>query len=184
MLQADQGGGPMWNLGMHWIDLFHWWTGDEAAAVQATCRSYGGEPARTIEDSADAIVEYASGAVGLLDISYAAPRSFPQGRDLFVAVRGTLGSVLWYPGWGEDDHEILFASDHGTLAGQPVQHIKQPTAKVPGYGGQMGVDYLADWAEAIRRDRPVSIPVTDGLRAAKVADAALRSAKGGGRITL
>jgi predicted dehydrogenase len=184
MLEAGQGGGPLWNLGVHWIDLFHWWTGDAAAAVQATCRSYGGEPARTIEDSADVILEYASGAVALLDISYTAPRSFPQARDLFVSVRGTLGSVLWYPSWGGDDNEVLFASDHESLAATAVQQIKMPTAKIPGYCGQMGLDYLADWADAIRRDRPVSIPVTDGLQAAAVADAALRSAQGGGRITL
>ncbi len=184
MLEAAQGGGPLWNLGVHWIDLFHWWSGDEAVAVQATCRSYGGQPTRTIEDSADVILEYASKAVAILDISYTAPRSFPQARDLFVSVRGTLGSVLWYPSWGGDDHEVLFASDHETLAGSPVQHIKMPTARIPGYCGQMGLDYLADWAEAIRRDRPVAISVTDGLRAAVIADAALRSAAEGHKISL
>ena len=184
MLDADQGGGPMFNLGVHWIDLFHWWTGLEVAAVQAAVGRVGGEPARTIEDSASAVLEYAGGALGLLDISYDVPRSFPQGRDLFVAIRGTLGTVHWRPSWGGDDHVVTLVSEHASVGDRRVQEIRMPTPEVPGYCGQMGLDYLADWARSIREDGAVGIPASDGLRAVVVADAALRSAEGQGRITL
>lgn len=184
MLDADQGGGPMFNLGVHWIDLFHWWTGLEVAAVQCTTNRWGGEPERTIEDSAAAILQYRGGALGLLDISYGVPPSYPQGRDLFVALRGTRGTVHWHPSWGGDEHRVTLVSEHESVGEHKVQQIRMPTPDRPGYCGQMGLDYLADWARAIRSGDEVGIPVTDGLRAVVVADAALRSAAGAGRVEL
>ena len=184
MLDADQGGGPMFNLGVHWIDLFHWWTGLEARSVQGLTHRAGGEPERTIEDNAAALIEYQGGAIGLLDISYGVPPSYPQGRDLFVAVRGTKGTVHWAPSWGGGDHQVTLVSEHESAGRQNVRHLREPTPKVPGYCGQMGLDYLADWARAIRRGGPVGIPVTDGLRAVIVAEAVLRSAQGAGRVRI
>lgn len=184
MLKAEQAGGPMLNLGVHWIDLFHWWTGLEVAAVQGRATNFGGEPERTIEDCAYAVLEYGNGATGLLDISYSAPRSFPQGRDLFVSIRGTLGMVNWVPSWGGDDNNVLLVTEHASVGDRKVQQIKEPTAQVPGYCGQMGLDYLADFATAIRTDREVGIPVSDGVRATVVAEAALHSAATGKRVVL
>jgi len=184
MLEAEQGGGPMINLGVHWIDLFHWWTGLEIIAVQGRTTRTGGEPKRTIEDNAYALLEYDNGATGVLDISYSAPPSFPQGRDLLISIRGTLGMVNWVPSWGGDDHRVLMVTEHASVGERKVQRIVEPTAPIPGYCGQMGLDYLADFAEAIRQDRPVAIAVADGLRAMRVAEAALRSAETGERITL
>ncbi len=184
MLDAAQAGGPMQNLGVHWIDLFHWWTGLDVVAVQGRTTRFGGEPERTIEDCAYAVLEYANGATGLLDISYSAPRSFPQGRDLFVSIRGTIGMVNWAPSWGGDDHHVLLVTEHPSVGDRKVQVIKEPTPQVPGYCGQMGLDYLADFAEAIRTGREVSIPVADGVRATRVAEAALRSAATGRRVRL
>lgn len=181
MLDAAERGGPMFNLGVHWIDLFHWWTGMEIAAVTGRTVGIGGEPQRTIEDCAVAVLEYPNGATGLLDISYSAPPSFPQGRDLFVCVRGTLGCVNWVPSWGGDDHNVLLVTEHPSVGDAKVRRISQPTAKVPGYCGEMGLAYLADWARAIRKGGPVGIPVADGLRAAIAADAVLRSADDAGR---
>lgn len=184
MLDADQGGGPMWNLGVHWIDLFRWWTGLDASAVTGRTAQFGGEPERSIEDAAYALLEYPGGATGVLDISYTAPPSFPQGRDLFVSVRGTLGAVNWTPSWGGDAHRVLLVSEHESMGDEKVRRIEEPTAEVPGYCGQMGVDFLADWAAAIREDRPVSISPADGLRAVTVAEAALSSAAEHRRIEL
>jgi predicted dehydrogenase len=184
MLRAEQAGGPMENLGVHWIDLFHWWTGLEVTAVQGRATRLGGEPERTIEDCAYALLEYGNGATGLLDISYSAPRSFPQGRDLFVSIRGTLGMVNWVPSWGGDDNQVLLVSEHDSVGERKVQAIREPTSKVPGYCGQMGLDYLADFAGAIRAGREVGVPVADGVRATAVAEAALRSAATGCRVEL
>jgi predicted dehydrogenase len=184
MLDDRQGGGPMFNLGVHWVDLFHWWTGQEVSAVVGRTHRFGGQPERTIEDCAWALLEYPSGATGVLDISYSAPASFPQGRDLFISLRGTMGCVNWLPAWSGADNDLLLVTEHPSVGANKVQHIKEPTPQVAGYCGQMGLDYLADWARAIRSGGPVGIPVTDGLRAAKVSDAVLRSAREQRRVEL
>ena len=184
MLLDEEGGGPMYNLGVHWVDLFHWWTDLEVTAVRGRTTAIGGEPARTIEDNAYALLEYENGATGVLDISYSVPPSFPQGRDLFVSIRGTCGVINWYPSWGGDDHELLLVSEHESVVADKVQMIRQPTLKIPGYCGEMGLEYLRGWAAAIRDGAEISIPVSDGLRAARVADAVLRSARSGRRVTL
>lgn len=184
MLKAEEGGGPMFNLGVHWVDLFHWWTGLEVTAVRGRTTTIGGEPQRTIEDNAYALLEYENGATGVLDISYSVPPSFPQGRDLFVSIRGTRGVVNWYPSWGGDDHELLLVSEHESVGENKVQPIRQPTLKVPGYCGEMGLEYLRSWAGSIRDGAEVSIPVSDGLRAARVAEAVLESARRGERVEI
>ncbi len=184
MLHEQEGGGPMFNLGVHWVDLFHWWTGLEVTAATGRTTSVGGEPERTIEDNAYALLEYENGATAVLDISYSVPPSFPQGRDLFVSIRGTKGVVNWYPSWGGDDHEVLLVSEHESVGSDKVQAIRQPTLKVPGYCGEMGLEYLRAFAASIRQGAEVSIPVSDGLRAALVAEAVLRSASSGQKVSL
>jgi predicted dehydrogenase len=144
----------------------------------------GGPPERTIEDCAWALLEYPNGATGVLDISYSAPASFPQGRDLFISIRGTVGCVNWLPAWSGADNDVLLVTEHPSVGAAKVQHIQEATAKVAGYCGQMGLDYLGDWARAIRLGGPVGVPVGDGLRAAVVAEAVLRSAAERRRVEL
>ena len=56
MLQAAEGGGPMWNLGVHWIDYFRWLTGREVVRVAGAVSGPIGEPSRDIEDNAQALL--------------------------------------------------------------------------------------------------------------------------------
>ena len=184
MLDAAQRGGPMFNLGVHWIDLFHWWTGLEVQAVTGAINSLGGDPPRTIEDNASALLEYGGGVIGQLDISYGVPASFPLGRDFFLFVRGTKGCVQWRPSLGGEEDQVLLVSDAEAMGPGKVRRAEEQRPHVPGYCGQMGLDALCDWARSIREDRPVGVPVTDGLRAAIVADAVLRSAAERRRMAL
>lgn len=184
MLDASERGGPMFNLGVHWIDLFHWLTGLEVRAVTGRVSRTGGEPERTIEDNAAALLEYENGAIGLLDISYGLPRSWPRGRDFFIAIRGALGCVHWTPSLGGEVNDAVLVTEHESSPTADPQRFQEPRPTVPGYCGQMGLDSLADWARAIRQGGEVGIPVAAGLRAAIVADAVLRSAAGEGRVEL
>jgi len=184
MLEASERGGPMFNLGVHWIDLFHWLTGLEVAAVSGRTSHAGGEPERTIEDNAAALLEYENEAIGLLDISYGLPRAWPLGRDFFIAIRGTLGCVHWTPSLGGEENDAVLVSEHASAGTPEPQRFQEPRPSVPGYCGQMGLDSLGDWARAIRSGGEVGIPVEAGLRAAVVADAVLRSADERRRIVL
>jgi len=183
MLDADQGGAPMFNIGVHWVDLLWWLTGLEVRAVQGATNSLG-EPRRTAEDNAAALLEYHGGALGLLDVGRNVPAGYPHGRDLFLSLRGTVGCVEWIPSLGDENDELLLVSEHESMAGQNLRRVSVAKEPVPGYAGQMGRDCLADFAEAVRSGRQVSITARDGLRAALVTEAVLRSARGEGRIVL
>ena len=54
VLLRDERGGPMWNLGVHWIDYLLWLTGRKATGVYGTAVGPFGAPERQIEDSAQA----------------------------------------------------------------------------------------------------------------------------------
>lgn len=184
MLEAGQGGSPMFNIGVHWIDLLYWLTGLEVTAVQGVAARLGGDPPRATQDIASGLLEYAGGAVGVLDVGYTVPASYPRGRDLWISIRGTLGCADWIPSLGAEDQELLLASEHASLGAETVRRIVEPTAQVAGYAGAMGRAFLADFAGAIRSGREVSVPVSAGQRAAEVAEAVLRSAADGKRVVL
>src|SRR5450759_2942989 len=96
MLQRSaSGGGPMYNLGVHWIDLYRWLLNDEV--VEVLGKNVKVNEQYDIEDNSFAILTFSRGAVVALDISYTVPDSFPNGRDLYLSMRGTAGVLSWSP---------------------------------------------------------------------------------------
>jgi predicted dehydrogenase len=79
-------GGAMLNQGIHYADLLLWCLGP-AAEVTALCATQAHEI--EVEDTALAIVRFASGAVGTLSATTAAYPGFPQR----LVVTGTEGTV-------------------------------------------------------------------------------------------
>lgn len=194
MLKRSEGGGPMWNLGVHWIDYFRWMTGREVTAVcgavsgptgegrpSAADRVGDGDPPRDIEDNAQAVLTFDGGATGILDISYALPDSYPGKRDIYVAFRGTLGDAVWAPAWEGVTDELLLVSEHESMGDERVRRITVTSQDVPGYCGHMAWAWLADFADAVRRDRPPVVSPADMLAAVRVADAFYRSVDSGRR---
>jgi predicted dehydrogenase len=75
------GGGPMYNLGVHWIDLFRWILEDQVVAVSGRNMKINTE--YDIEDNSFAHLRFSKGTIVALDISYTVPDSFPYSRDLY-----------------------------------------------------------------------------------------------------
>ncbi len=174
MLQkARSGGGPMYNLGVHWIDLFRWMLEDEVVEASGTNvkvnTQYG------IEDNSFAHLRFSKGTVAALDISYTVPDSFPYGRDLYLAVRGTCGAISWSPAYEGQKDQLFVCSDHPEFAGSPqrVQPYELPSVK--GYSGVMGLEYVRGFADAVLHDRAPAISGDDGVAALKVVEAVYRS---------
>ena len=108
MLQkARSGGGPMYNLGVHWIDLYRWLLDDEVVEVSGKNVKINQE--YDIEDNSFALLTFSRGAVVALDISYTVPDSYPYGRDLYLGLRGTGGVLSWAPSF-EGVKERLFVT--------------------------------------------------------------------------
>lgn len=176
MLQkARSGGGPMYNLGVHWIDLFRWMFEDE---VVETCgQNVKVNQEFDIEDNSFAHLRFSKGTIAALDISYTVPDSFPYGRDLYVAARGTKGAISWAPAY-EGEKDVLFVcSDDESFAGSPRRELAFELDPVAGYSGVMGLGYIKDFADAILTDRPPSITGEDGVAALKVVEAIYTSAE-------
>jgi predicted dehydrogenase len=99
-------GGSLMNQGIHYVDLLRWCMGP-VAEVTAVCTTQAHQI--EVEDTALAIVRFASGAVGTILSSTAAFPGFPQRLE----VTGTDGTVIV-----EDGQIVRRAlSDGGSVAG-------------------------------------------------------------------
>ena len=96
MRRSDPAAGPIYNLGVHWIDLFRWMLADEV--VEVSGQNVQVNTKYDIEDNSYAHLRFSKGTILALDISYTVPDAYPHGRDLFLAVRGTKGTLSWAPG--------------------------------------------------------------------------------------
>jgi len=174
MLQkARSGGGPMYNLGVHWIDLFRWMFEDEVTEVSG--QNVKVNTQYDIEDNSFAHLRFAKGAIAALDISYTVPDAFPYGRDLYVSVRGTQGVIQWAPAFEGQKDTLFICSDHPALAGSPKvvrEYELQPT---PGYCGFMGLAYVKSFVNAVLNKVPLPITGEDGVAALDVVEAVYKA---------
>jgi predicted dehydrogenase len=183
MLQkARSGGGPMFNLGVHWIDLYRWLLADEVAEVIG--KNVRVNEQYDIEDNSFALLTFSRGTVLALDISYTVPDSYPFGRDLYLALRGTAGVLAWSPSFEGVKERLFVCSDSGPHAETGHQHEDFELPAEAGYGGIMGRRFLAELVESIRAGRPPAITGQDGLKALEVVEAIYQSAESGGSVKL
>ncbi len=178
MLQkARSGGGPMYNLGVHWIDLYRWLLGSEVTEVIG--RNVRVNQDYDIEDNSFALATFASGATLALDISYTVPDSYPYGRDLYLALRGTQGCLNFTPAFEGTRQSLFVCSNHPSFAGEPRQTIAFELPNVPGYCGALGLEYVREIAADIRAKRAPQIGGTDAVKALEVVEAIYRAAASG-----
>jgi len=172
--KARSGGGPLFNLGAHWIDLFRWILQDEVA--EASGRNVKIDPRFDVEDNSYAHLRFVGGAVVALEISYTVPESFPNGRDLYVALRGTRGVLSWAPAYEGETDVLHVCSDDPSMSGAPVRRIEFHLEAVKGYSGYMGREYVRTFAEAVREGGEPPVTGEDGVAALRVVEAVYRAA--------
>jgi UDP-N-acetylglucosamine 3-dehydrogenase len=180
--KRSSGGGPMHNLGVHWIDLFRWLLDDEVVEVVGKTVRVNQE--YDIEDNSFALLTFSRGAVAALDISYTVPDSYPRGRDLYLGVRGTHGVLSWSPSFEGVRERLLACSDAAEFGAAPRREINFELETAPGYAGVMGVEYLRELAAAIRTGSEAPITGEDGLRALEVVEAIYESAETGRAVRI
>jgi predicted dehydrogenase len=176
------GGGPMHNLGVHWIDLFRWLLEDEVQEVTGMVSHM--QHHVEVEDNSFALLRFEGGATASLDISYSVPNGYPAGRDLFIGIRGTRGALSWMPAWGGTADEVFVCSDREDMVDGPVRTFQIGSSEVGGYGGISGLVYLRETAAAIAAGRPPEITGLDGLRALQVVEAVYKAADTGRAVAV
>ncbi len=179
--KAKAGGGPMYNLGVHWIDTLCYLLGDNIAEVCAVNTQTNNE--YDIEDSSVAMLKFKSGPIGVLSTSYIVPDCFPCGRDLYLGIKGTQGILTYAPGYegeqgssgaGQTDVLELY-SDSKKLAGASARRFSFQLDNVVGYSGYMGKAYLEGFVDAIINETEPFITIEQATGVLKVVEAVYRS---------
>ena len=165
-------GGSLMNQGVHYVDLLRWCMGPptEVTAVYST-QAHRIE----VEDTALAIVRFASGAVGTILSSTAAFPGFPQRLE----ITGTEGTVIV-----EDGRIVRRAlatdADPASAAASAASAAADPAAlDVASHAAQ-----LADLLNAVDTGREPAVSGADGRAALQVVLAVYESSRTGRPVTL
>jgi UDP-N-acetyl-2-amino-2-deoxyglucuronate dehydrogenase len=167
-------GGSLMNQGVHYVDLLRWCMGPPAE-VTAVCSTQAHQI--EVEDTALAIVRFASGAVGTILSSTAARPGFPQRLE----ITGTEGTVIVEDG----------------------QIVRRALAAGPGPGGQAAPDaglsaaadpaavdvashaaQLADLLDAVDTGREPAVTGESGRAALEIILAVYESSRTGRPVRL
>ena len=175
------GGGALMNQGIHQIDLLQWFMGPVAKVQAQTTRAL--HAGLEVEDLATVMLEFTSGAYGVIEGSTA----IWPGHPARVEVHGTDGSAY------VEDGAIKFwqfkkaravdkkvadlmtrESELGSGAGDPLSSLK--------IGGHLL--QIEDFAQALLKDRPPYIDGREGRNAVALIEAIYKSAATGRAVSL
>jgi len=168
---ALDGGGALINQGVHTVDLLLWLLGD-VARVQARTGTLLHEI--EAEDTAAAILEFSSGALGILHATTAAYPGYPRR----VEISGTEGTVIV-------EHDRIIAANLRTppTAAESAPLDKNQSASsaaVTDFRGHQAV--LEDFLQAIRQNRAPACDGLEGRRSIALIEAIYRAAKTPDRV--
>jgi UDP-N-acetyl-2-amino-2-deoxyglucuronate dehydrogenase len=172
---ALDGGGALINQGVHTVDLLLWLFGDVVRVQGRTATLLHKIEA---EDTASAILEFASGAMGTLQATTAAYPGYPRR----VEVTGTEGTIIL-------EHDRIVAADLKSVAGASATLIGSgddknqsgSSATVGDFRGHQAV--LEDFLAAIRENRAPACDGAEGRRSVALVEAIYRAAKNSGCVT-
>jgi Predicted dehydrogenases and related proteins len=171
-------GGTLMNQCTHGIDLLQWMMGEDAIRVQAATRRF----LRPIEaeDFGSAIVEFRSGAIGLIEGS---ADIYPKNLDERLSLFGEKGSVV-IGGLAVNKVETWRFADSETV-GDTEERVLDPSEKDPPtvYGFGHSALY-ADVLEAAATGREPLVSGAKGKRALEIILAIYESQKSGRPIEL
>ena len=167
---ALDGGGALINQGVHTIDLLLWLLGD---VVQVQARTATLLHKIEAEDTAEALLEFSSGALGVFHVTTAAYPGYPRR----VEISGSEGTVVL-------EHDRILAADLRSPAGsldsaQADENKSASSAAVSDFRGHQAV--IEDFLAAIRENRAPLCDGAEGRRSVALVEAIYRAAKIPGR---
>lgn len=157
---ADEGlagGGALFDLGCHTVDVMRWFLGEPKSVVAKIQNLSGAYP---IDDNSVVVVEFKSGALGILDTAWV-HRAGPNP----VEVYGTEGYVGRSPGGG-----LTLSSTQ--LRPEGIDGAITPS-KLPDALPMP----MEQWISAILHGTPMTITVEDGRNLTQLLEGAYRAAR-------
>jgi predicted dehydrogenase len=174
----EQDGGTLMNQCTHGIDLLQWMMGEDAVRVQAQTRRF----MRPIEaeDFGAAIIEFKSGAVGIIEGS---ANVYPTNLNETLSIFGEKGSAV-VGGLAVNKLETWRFADAASI-GDPEEKVLNPGEKDPptvyGFGHTA---LFKDFVKAIDNDRQPIISGESGRKALEIILAIYKSQKTGKPVDL
>jgi predicted dehydrogenase len=163
------GGGALINQGVHTLDLLLWLMGDVARVHARTATALH---AIEGEDTAIALLEFASGALGLLQATTCAFPGYPRRLE----ITGTEGTVIL-----EQDRIIavdLKNAPPGVDAGVPSKDIENTSSPVVSdFSGHQAI--FEDFIRAIQENGTPLCDGREGRRSILLVEEIYRAARGG-----
>ncbi|MDG4825242.1 Gfo/Idh/MocA family oxidoreductase [Asanoa sp. WMMD1127] len=175
---ATEGGGVLMTQAIHHVDLLLWYLGP-ARRVTGRCATLVHRGVIEVEDTAAAIVEFASGAIATIQ----AGTTFRPGLGVQVWVGDGSGHTLGLSEFPEG----VGATDVSTLDGERVLDAGPATAAMADLPLGDIHDRLApyhalqvrDFVAALREDREPAVTGLDAIRSLEVVEAIYRSSRTG-----
>ena len=176
-----EGGGVLADIGSHLIDLALWLLGP-ISRVRCDLRTFtrerptdgNGMATVDVDDAATCQLEFASGAVGVLNAS---GLCLGRANHQRVEVYGTKGGVIYEIDWpgdvGGDRLQVFFSAAQHRTVGMAVAPTLPRHEATP-------LDPILDFFQAIHEGREAVVTFDDAVRVQEVLDAAERSAASGG----
>jgi predicted dehydrogenase len=149
---------PVFFLGIHDVDIMRWMMNSEVVRVCAEGKSI--EPGGPVgQDSVGAVLRFASGSFGILEVSWLLPPSMGR-SDLRLEVLGTKGAVF------------VQMYDRGLEVHSPEGLVRPDTILMPSVREHItGIlrDEVYHFLECVLQDRQPAVSGEDGLAALKIA---------------
>lgn len=152
------GGGALFDLGCHTADLMRWFLGPPTRVV-ALAQNFAG--AYDIDDNLAAVIEFKSGALGILDATWV-QRSGPNPLEIY----GTEGSIGRNTGPGQS---LVMSSEQLGVKGYVLPTSLPPAQPTP----------LEQWVSACLHGTPSAISIEDGRNLTELLEGIYRAARGG-----
>lgn len=176
---AADGGGVLMTQAIHYIDLLQWFMGDPVE-VSAKAGTFVLGDTIEVEDTAAALITFASGAVATLSATVAASPNLGT-RIVVTGSTGATVNVTEYPEgsdavndlWavpGEEQAGSVFAD--GLTGDVPVAEVNNRL--LPLHRLQ-----VADFVEAVRTGRPPSVSGREAMKSLQIVTAVYESARTG-----
>jgi UDP-N-acetyl-2-amino-2-deoxyglucuronate dehydrogenase len=165
---ALDGGGALMNQGIHTVDLLLWLLGPVARVRASTGRRVH---AIEVEDTAAAILEFESGALGVIE----AATSIYPGYPRRVEVTGTEGTIVV-----EDDRIVrmdLRSAPGGSTAAAPPPGESAASPVVSDASAHQRI--IEDFIRAVRTGGPVACDGREGRTSVAVVQAIYEAARTG-----
>jgi predicted dehydrogenase len=166
------GGGILYWLGCHWIDLIRYVTGERIVAVSAMCRT--AEERIDVEDVACLSVRLEGGAIGTIRCGFVLdPFEGYDDYQLMTAWEGSQGAISHFP----HGPVTVRTRSRGlsAIGGSDVRELSIDTARPGGYALGLLDDFLA----ALSEDHRPLVAEDDALYVLQVAEAAYRASATG-----